>query len=305
MQTRALDQIKVMKIYIDGSLVDEADAKISVFDHGLLYGDGVFEGIRFYNGRVFRLREHLERLADSAKAILLEIPLSIEQLEEKVVETIRANNLRNGYVRLVVTRGVGSLGLSPYGCQPSIIIIAASIALYKQELYEKGLEVVTCSTRRVAPAALSPAVKSLNYLNNVLAKLEALSAGAAEGLMLNEQGYVAECTGDNVFVLKRGILTTPPSYAGSLRGITRDVVIEIARSLDVPVVEQELTRYDIYTADECFLTGTAAEIIPVVLLDKRPIGDGRPGELTRRLSEAFRELTHTTGFPICEESDAS
>lgn len=287
-----------MKIYIDGKLLDEADARISVFDHGLLYGDGVFEGIRFYNGRVFRLREHIERLVDSARAILLEIPQSIEELEANVIETIRANNLRNGYVRLVVTRGVGSLGLSPYGCTPSVIIIAASISLYKQELYEKGLEVVTCGTRRVAPAALSPAVKSLNYLNNVLAKIEALNAGAAEGLMLNEQGYVAECTGDNVFVLKRGKLSTPPVTAGSLRGITRDVVMEIAGHLGVPIVEREMTRYDIYTADECFLTGTAAEIVPVVLLDKRPIGSGRPGEVTRRFIEAFRQLTHTTGAPI-------
>ncbi len=290
-----------MKIFIDGSLVDESEAKISVFDHGLLYGDGVFEGIRFYNGRVFRLREHLERLVDSARVILLEIPMTLEELEAGVIETIRANGLRNGYVRLVVTRGVGSLGLSPYGCKPSVIIIAASIALYKQELYEKGLEVVTCSTRRVAPAALSPAVKSLNYLNNVLAKLEALNAGAGEGLMLNEQGYVAECTGDNVFILKRGVLATPPATAGALRGITRDVVIEIAERLEVPVVEREMTRYDIYTADECFLTGTAAEIIPVVLLDKRPIGDGRPGEMTRRFAEVFRELTHTTGVPIYGE----
>lgn len=290
-----------LKIYLDGRIVDESEARISVFDHGLLYGDGVFEGIRFYNGRVFKLDEHLDRLMDSARAILLDVPEDGDTLRANILETIRANGLRNGYVRLIVTRGVGSLGLSPYGCTPSVIIIAASIALYKAELYERGLEVVTCGSRRSSQAALSPAVKSLNYLNNILAKIEALNAGAAEGLMLNEQGYVAECTGDNVFVVKHGRLHTPPVSAGSLRGITRQVVLDLAPRLGVPVTEAEMTRYDIYTADECFLTGTAAEIIPVVLLDKRRLGDGQPGAVTRRFIEAYREITRTTGTPIYPE----
>ena len=287
-----------MKIFLDGRIVDESEAKVSVFDHGLLYGDGVFEGIRFYNGRVFKLKEHLERLSESARSILLDIPQSIDELEASVLRTIRENGLRNGYVRLLVTRGVGSLGLSPYGCTPSIIIIAANIALYKPELYERGLEVVTCGTRRNSVAALSPSIKSLNYLNNILAKLEAQNAGAAEGLMLNEQGYVAECTGDNVFIVKHGTIVTPPVSAGSLRGITRDVVCQLAGELGFTVSEREMTRYDIYTADECFLTGTAAEIISVVLLDKRVIGDGRPGPVTNRLSDAYRQLTQANGTPI-------
>ena len=250
-----------MKIYIDGVFYPEADAKISVFDHGLLYGDGIFEGIRFYNGRVFRLEEHLERLWDSAKAIRLTIPITLDEMREATLETIRQNNLTDGYIRLLVTRGKGNLGLSPDRCpKAAVIIIADKIQLYPVEKYAQGMVMVTCATRRAAPAALLPAVKSLNYLNNVMAKVEATHAGADEGLMLNEQGYVSECTGDNIFVIKKGAVTTPPVYAGALCGITRNVVFEICADLGIPIREAEMTRYDIYTADECFLTGTAAEV---------------------------------------------
>lgn len=288
-----------MKIYIDGAFLPESEAKISVFDHGLLYGDGVFEGIRFYNGRVFRLEGHLDRLWDSARAICLTIPLSREEMTAALLDTVRQNELRDGYIRLIVTRGVGTLGLNPETCKrPGVIIIAASIALYPEELYKRGLDVITCGTRRISPAALSPQVKSLNYLNNILAKIEAAQAGAGEGLMLNEQGFVAECTGDNIFVLKGGILLTPPISAGGLRGITRGVVIQIAAEFGIAVQEPEMTRYDIYTADECFLTGTAAEIIPVISLDKRLIGSGKPGPETARFIARFRELTQSSGTPI-------
>jgi len=288
-----------MKIYINGAYLPESEAKISVFDHGLLYGDGVFEGIRFYNGRVFRLEGHLDRLWDSARAIALNMPLSREAMTAALIETVRQNELRDGYIRLIVTRGIGTLGLNPENCKSaSVIIIAASIALYPEEQYRRGLDVITCGTRRMSPAALSPQVKSLNYLNNILAKIEAMQAGAGEGLMLNEQGYVAECTGDNIFVFKRGVLVTPPISAGGLRGITRDVVIEIAREFGMPFQEPEVTRYDIYTADECFLTGTAAEIIPVISLDKRLIGTGTPGPVTARYIARFRELTRASGTPI-------
>lgn len=287
------------KIWLDGSIVDEAEAKISVFDHGLLYGDGIFEGIRFYEGRVFRLTEHIERLFFSAKAILLKLPWTIEEVCEFTLETIRANGLTDGYIRLVVTRGVGDLGLNPYLCDvPSMFIIASGISLYPEEFYENGLEVVTCSTRRPTPASLSPQVKSLNYLNNVMAKVEALKAGAKEGLMLNEQGYVAECTGDNVFIVKKGQVITPPVSDGSLDGITRQVIFDLCGELGIPIREASLTRYDIYTADEAFLTGTAAETIPMVKLDQREIGDGKPGELSLRLIEAFRNLVRSQGTEI-------
>lgn len=285
------------KIYIDGVFYPEAEAKVSVFDHGLLYGDGIFEGIRFYNGRVFRLEEHIDRLYDSARAIAMTIPLSKAEMIEAHLESCRQNGLRDGYIRTVVTRGVGDLGLNPANCpKPTVIIIASGIKLYPAELYQKGLTVVTCATRRVAPGAFSPAVKSLNYLNNILAKIEA--AGAGEGLMLNEQGYVAEATGDNVFILKKGALLTPPVSAGGLGGITRAVVLELAKELGIPASEAQLTRYDLYTADEFFLTGTAAEIIPVVELDTRPIGDGKPGPLTAKFIARYRELTQASGTPI-------
>jgi branched-chain amino acid aminotransferase len=288
-----------MKIYIDGEFFEKEQAKVSVFDHGLLYGDGIFEGIRFYAGRVFRLDEHLRRLEASARAIALTLPISLPEIKEAVLETIRRNELRDGYVRLVVTRGCGDLGLSPLLCpKATIFIIAATIKLYPPEKYENGLEVVTCSTRRISHGALSPMVKSLNYLNNVMAKFEALKAGAGEGLMLNEQGYVAECTGDNIFLVRDGALTTPPISAGALAGVTRHVVIELAAAAGIPFSEPQMTRYDVYTADECFLTGTAAEVIPVVRVDHRPIGDGRPGKITRQLLDAFHQLTQTTGTPI-------
>jgi branched-chain amino acid aminotransferase len=288
-----------MKIWLDGELVEESAAKISVFDHGLLYGDGVFEGIRFYKRRVFRLEEHIKRLFDSARAIVLEIPWTQEEVCRFVVETVAANGLDDGYIRLVVTRGTGSLGLSPYLCKrASMFIIASTISLYPEEHYENGLSVITCATRRPAPAALMPQVKSLNYLNNVMAKVEAIQAGALEAVMLNEQGYVAECTGDNVFILRDGVLHTPQVNDGALDGITRHVILELADQLGIPRVERSLTRYDLFVADEFFLTGTAAEVIPVVSLDRRVIGDGKPGPLTRRFIAAFKELASTTGTPI-------
>jgi len=288
-----------MKIYIDGQLYDRENAKISVFDHGLLYGDGVFEGIRFYGGRVFRLGEHIRRLQDSARAIALEVPMKAAEISAAVIETIRANNLNDGYVRLVITRGIGDLGLNPLLCpKATIFIIASKITLYPAACYEHGLEVVTCATRRIPHGSLSPMVKSLNYLNNVLAKLEAQRAGAGEGLMLNEQGYVAECTGDNIFLVRDGAITTPPISSGALAGVTRAVVFEIAAEMGIPISEPLMTRYDIYTADECFLTGTAAEVIPAVKLDGRSIGDGRPGPITRRLITRFHELTASTGEAI-------
>jgi branched-chain amino acid aminotransferase len=290
-----------LKIYIDGNFYDQTEAKISVFDHGLLYGDGVFEGIRFYNDRVFRFDEHIDRLWDSARSIGLEIPMSKSELIAATLETIRQNDLHDGYIRLILTRGVGSLGLSPDSCRrPSVIIIAATIALYPEDLYHKGLTMVTCGTRRTSPASLSPRVKSLNYLNNILAKLEAQNAGAGEGLMLNEQGYVAECTGDNIFIIRNGQMSTPHLNSGILEGVTRAVVFELAEKLQVPTIECELTRYDVYTADECFLTGTAAEVIPAVQLDRRLIGNGQPGPFTLKFIESFRELTRTTGTPIYE-----
>ena len=289
------------KIYIDGNFYHQAEAKISVFDHGLLYGDGVFEGIRFYAGRVFRLDEHMDRLYDSAHALALQIPISQGEMVAAALETIRQNDLRDGYVRLLVTRGVGSLGLSPDSCRrASVIIIAASIALYPAELYEKGLTMVTCATRQIGAAALNPRIKSLNYLNNVLAKIEAQQAGAAEGVMLNEQGYVAECTGDNVFIVKRGSIYTPPLHAGLLNGVTRGVAFELAEQIGISMVERDLTTYDLYTADECFLTGTAAEVIPAVALDQRLIGNGHPGPVTLQLIAHFRDLTRSTGTPIYE-----
>jgi branched-chain amino acid aminotransferase len=288
-----------MKIWLDGELVEESEAKISVFDHGLLYGDGVFEGIRFYKRRVFRLEEHIKRLFDSARAIVLEIPWTQEEVCRFVVDTVAANGLDDGYIRLVVTRGTGSLGLSPYLCKrASMFIIASTISLYPEEHYENGLSVITCATRRPAPAALMPQVKSLNYLNNVMAKVEAIQAGALEAVMLNEQGYVAECTGDNIFILRDGVLHTPQVNDGALDGITRHVILELADQLGIPKVERSLTRYDLFVADEFFLTGTAAEVIPVVSLDRRVIGDGKPGPLTKRFIAAFKELASTTGTPI-------
>ena len=290
---------KESTIYIDGKFYPESDAKISVFDHGLLYGDGVFEGIRFYNGRVFRLEEHLQRLWDSARSICLDVPISRAEMTEALLETIRKNDMREGYIRLLLTRGVGNLGLNPAQCKkPSVIIIAAAIALYPKEMYEKGLSVVTCATRRTNPASLNPAVKSLNYLNNVMARIEANLAGADEALMLNDQGNVAECTADNVFVIKNGQIFTPPISAGALRGITRAVAFEIAAEIGIRITETDITRHDVFVADECFLTGTAAEVIPVIRADGRSIGAGKPGPISTRMIARFREITREGGTPI-------
>ena len=281
-----------LKVYIDGTLCEKNQAKVSVFDHGLLYGDGVFEGIRAYGGRIFQLDAHLERLYDSAKAIALKIPLSPEKLKEAIRNTLDTNGLKDAYIRVVVTRGVGTLGLDPNKCSgSSLIIITDSITLYPDELYEKGLEIVTVATIRIHPAALSPRIKSLNYLNNILAKIEAINAGCLEALMLNANGLVAECTGDNIFIVRKGVIFTPPETAGILKGITRGVVMGLAREEGIEVREENLTRYDLYTADECFLTGTAAEIIPVVRIDRRQIGPGTPGPITSRLRKLFNELT--------------
>jgi branched-chain amino acid aminotransferase len=279
------------KVSINGKLVDKSEAKVSVYDHGLLYGDGVFEGIRIYSGKVFRLREHIDRLYESARHIYLEIPWPRERMTEEVVKTVQANNKVDGYIRLVITRGVGNLGLDPTKCgTPEIIIIVDDISLYPSKYYEEGLEVITSSFIRNHPNALSPRVKSLNYLNNILAKVEAVRAGCQEAIMLNHVGEVAECTGDNLFVVKHGAIRTPPSSAGILEGVTRNAVIELAREAGIDIREAVLTRHDVYSADEVFLTGTAAEVVAVVKADGRPIGTGKPGPVTRQLRERFQAL---------------
>lgn len=279
------------QIYINGEYFSREDAKISVYDHGLLYGDGVFEGMRIYGGRVFRLAEHLDRLWESATAIALKPPVTKAQLTDDVRETVRRNGLSDGYIRLVLTRGGNQLGLDPFRCEdPQLIIIADKISLYPESYYQDGLDLVTAATIRNHPAALSPRIKSLNYLNNILAKIEGLRAGCIEALMLNHKGEVAECTGDNIFIVKRGELLTPPVDAGILEGITRNAVLELAEKLDIVTRQVTLTRHDVFVADECFLTGSAAEVIPAVRLDGRDIGDGRPGPITRQLNEAFRRL---------------
>ena len=288
-----------MLIYIDGEFLPRAEARISVFDHGLLYGDGVFEGIRCYNGYVFKLDEHLERLYDSAKSLMLQIPIPIEAMRRNVLETLRRNQLHEGYIRLIVTRGVGDLGLDPDKCSnPSVIIIADKITLYPQNFYENGLEIVTVSVRRNYPEAINPRIKSLNYLNNILAKIEAKQSGAVEALMLNNDGYVVECSGDNIFWVKNEIIVTPPPHIGILEGVTRNSVMALAREAGFEVEERVFTRHDLYIADECFLTGTAAEVIPVVKLDQRVIGSGQPGKVTQKLIAAFRQLANNFGTPI-------
>lgn len=280
-----------LQVYISGKWFAKEDAKVSVYDHGLLYGDGVFEGIRCYSGKVFRLREHLDRLWDSAKAIWLQIPMTKDDMGRAIEQTLVKNGIRDGYIRVVVTRGAGTLGLDPNRCEkPEIIIITDHIALYPKEYYEKGLEIVTVSTMRNHPAALSPRIKSLNYLNNILAKIEGMQAGCVEALMLNHKGEVAECTGDNVFLVRNGRLLTPPCEAGILEGITRDAVMQLARDAGIDVAEIPLTKHDVYIADECFLTGTAAEVVPVVKVDARQIGDGVPGPITRELLSRFHEV---------------
>jgi branched-chain amino acid aminotransferase len=281
-----------LKIYISGKYYDKENAKVSVYDHGFLYGDGVFEGMRSYGGKVFRLEAHLERLWASAKAIWLSIPMSPADMAKAVNETLATNGIKDGYIRLVVTRGAGALGLDPNKCSdPQIVIIADHIQLYPKEMYENGLEIITASTIRNHSAALSPRIKSLNYLNNIMAKIEGLQAGCVEALMLNAKGEVAECTGDNIFIVRKGVLMTPPIDAGILEGITRDAVIELAEQMKIPVQQVPFVRHDIFIADECFLTGSAAEVIPVVKLDSRVIGDGKPGPLTKKLIEGFVRLT--------------
>lgn len=285
-----------MQVYLSGRFVDKDEAKVSVFDHGFLYGDGIFEGIRLYDKCVFRLEEHLVRLEYSAKALMLSLPWSKEEIAEAVCESCRINGLENGYIRLIVTRGKGKLGLSPKECEkPELIIIADKIALYPDELYEKGLKIVTVATRRTGVAALSPHIKSLNYLNNILAKLEAMYAGCSEAVFLNEQGYVAECSGDNIFMVHRGDLITPNSADGALKGITRTVVMEIAEQLGLRTRVEQITRYDLWNADEVFLSGTAAEIIPVVEVDGRVIGEGKRGNITLKCLESFREKVSKEG----------
>ncbi len=286
-----------MKVYIDGKLLEKADAKISVFDHGFLYGDGVFEGIRSYRGLIFKLNEHIERLFESAHTLMLPIPLSRQALSAAVIKTLRANNLKDAYIRLCVTRGEGDLGLDPRKCKghASVVIITDKIALYPETLYKKGLEIITVPTIRNLPEALNPQIKSMNYLNNILAKIEAINCGYDEAIMLDNMGYVAECTGDNIFIVKKNHLYTPPQCMGTLRGITRDTVLEIAVKNKIPTHEHVLTRHELYISDECFLTGTAAEIIPVVKVDGRVIGDGKPGKVTLKLTKLFKEVTRTAG----------
>jgi len=287
-------------VYIDGRFVPESEAKISVFDHGFLYGDGVFEGIRAYDGKVFRLREHIDRLYDSARAINLEIPLSKEEFENIILETLRRNGLRDAYIRPIVSRGVGDLGLDPRKCKkPTVIVITKPWGKLYGDLYSRGLKAVTVAVRRNSFDALPPNIKSLNYLNNVLAKIEANVKGGDEAIFLDRNGYVSEGSGDNIFVVKRGKITTPPAI-NNLRGITREVVIEIIQRLGIPFCEANLGLYDLYTADEVFVTGTAAEVAPIVEIDGRVIGDGRPGKLTRRIMEEFEKVTRTEGTPIYE-----
>lgn len=282
-----------LKIWINGSLVDESDAKVSVFDHGLLYGDGVFEGIRVYSSKVFELDAHLKRLYESAKVLRLNIGMTPKELGEETVKTVKANNVINGYIRLVVTRGFGSLGINPFNCEkPQIIIIADSIQLYPPELCEAGIRVITASTIRNHPLAIPPQVKSLNYLNNILAKIEALDAGVPEAIMFNHEGFVAEATGDNVFIVKNGVICAPPIQAGSLEGITRAVVMRLAKREGIEAVEKNLTRFDLYVADELFLTGTAAEVVGVIEIDGRTISDGKPGPMTQLLRGKFFDYAH-------------
>ncbi len=279
------------QIYINGTFFPQAEAKISVFDHGLLYGDGVFEGLRSYHGKVFRLEAHVRRLYESALAICLEIPISREAMCQAINEAVKKNGISDGYIRALVTRGAGSLGLDPNRCSnPQVILIADTISLYPQELYDNGLEIITTSITRNHPSALSPRIKSLNYLNNILAKIEGLKAGCVEALMLNHKGEVAECTGDNIFLVRDGVLLTPPLDAGILAGVTREAVIELAREAGITVQEISLTKHDVYVADECFLTGTAAEVIPVVKVDDRPISTGKPGPMTLDLKKRFHLL---------------
>ncbi|MEH7282461.1 branched-chain-amino-acid transaminase [Bacillus toyonensis] len=286
-------------IYMNGEFVEKEKAVVSVYDHGFLYGDGVFEGIRSYGGNVFCLKEHVKRLYESAKSILLTIPMPVEEMEEAVLQTLQKNEYADAYIRLIVSRGKGDLGLDPRSCvKPSVIIIAEQLKLFPQEFYDNGLSVVSVASRRNTPDALDPRIKSMNYLNNVLVKIEAAQAGVLEVLMLNQQGYVCEGSGDNVFIVKDGKVLTPPSYLGALEGITRNSVIELCERLNISYEERPFTRHDVYVADEVFLTGTAAELIPVVKVDSREIGDGKPGSVTKRLTEEFKKLTRERGVRV-------
>ncbi len=286
-----------MKVWLNGELVDKSDAKLSVFDHGTLYGDGVFEGIRVYGGKVFKCQAHIDRLFDSAKFIRLAIPYTKQELKDAIYETLKANNRQDAYIRLVVARGEGTLGLSPFKCpQPNVFIIIDSIALYPQEMYETGMAIIIAKTIRTSPRSLNPRVKSLNYLNNILGKIEAVDAGVAEALMLNEQGNASECTGDNIFIVKDDKLITPPGEAGILMGITRGVVLDLAAKLDIPLAEQNFTAKDLIEADECFLTGSAAEVIAVTKVDSTTIGGGKVGPVTQKLFKAFRDLIASGDF---------
>jgi branched-chain amino acid aminotransferase len=286
-----------MKVYLNGKLVNKEDAKVSVFDHGFLYGDGVFEGIRVYDCLVFKLKEHIERLFESAHSIMLKVPLTKQEMAKAVIKTLKVNHLKNAYIRIVVSRGEGDLGLDPRKCigNETVVIIADKIVFYPKKIYEKGLEIITVPTIRNICEALNPQIKSLNYLNNILAKIEAINAGSQEALMLDHLGYVAECTGDNIFVVKKNGLYTPPQCMGTLRGITRDVILAIAKKLKIHTHEHVLTRHELYISEECFLTGTAAEIAPVVKVDGRVIGDGHPGKITRKIMREFRKLTTREG----------
>lgn len=289
------------KVYIDGALYPKSEAKINVFDHGLLYGDGVFEGIRIYSGRIFRFKEHMDRIFESARSIRLEPPISREEMDQAVIDTVRANGLRDGYIRLVVTRGVGDLGLDPKKCgKASVIVIVDKIQLYPEKLYQEGITVVTASTRRMHPDMLSSKVKSLNYLNSIMAKMEANLAGCIEALMLDSDGFVCECSADNVFIVKKGEVFTPSPKFSLLMGVTRGVVIEIARKLGIVLHETALTRHEFYTADEFFVTGTGAELVPVISLDGRVIGEGKPGPVTGRLLEEFRRLRTSEGTGVLD-----
>ena len=293
-----------IQIHLDGQLVPASEAKISVYDHGFLYGDGVFEGIRIYNRRIFRLDAHLTRLYRSAKAIWLTPPYSVAEMKTAIEETVAANQLENGYIRAIISRGKGDLGLDPRKCpKPTVVIIADAIKLYPPEVYEQGMECITVATRRSQPDVLNPAIKSLNYLNNILAKIECIRAGVPECIMLNSRGLVAECSGDNIFVYirdfnGRGELRTPPVSAGILEGITRDAVMQLGEKLGLRVVEKDLALFDIYAAEEAFLTGTAAEVVPVTKLDMREIGDGKPGPITSQLISAYKEMTNAEGNPV-------
>lgn len=295
-----------LKIFFNGKMVPATEARVSVFDHGFLYGDGIFEGIRAYEGRVFKLPEHLDRLYDSAKSILLQIPYTREALSDAVCATVRENQLTDAYIRLVISRGTGDLGLDPNKCpEPSVIIIADRIALYPEEMYSNGLHLASVSTRRPATDVLNPAIKSLNYLNNIMAKIEANLRGLPEVVLLNHQGYVVEGTGDNIFIVKRGEVLTPPVYAGILNGITRQCVMALASEMGMPCREQNLTLHDLYTADEAFLTGTAAEIVPAVGCDGRTIGDGTVGPITTRILSAFNTYSRSTGVPVYSANAAT